>query len=78
MSDKSRRDGAGCACPAGPAAADRPSDSAVSLGLALRARTEEVAELVLARWEAGQGGAARSPSGSARTCCASAAAALPR
>ena len=33
---------------------ERPSESAVSLGLALRTRTAEAAALVLARWEAGQ------------------------
>ncbi|MGH9007057.1 MAG: hypothetical protein ACRDV6_04995, partial [Acidimicrobiales bacterium] len=38
----------------GVAQADRPSESAVSLGLALRARDEEVGEIVLQRWIAGR------------------------
>jgi len=38
----------------GTGTATRPSESAVSLGLALRARTEEVAELVLTRWIVGR------------------------
>jgi diguanylate cyclase (GGDEF)-like protein len=38
----------------GKGRADRPSESARSLGLALRARSEEVGEVVLARWEAGR------------------------
>ena len=37
------------------ASADRPSESAVSLGLALRARTEELAQRILGRWEVGRG-----------------------
>jgi diguanylate cyclase (GGDEF)-like protein len=37
------------------ASADRPSESAVSLGLALRARTDELAERIRERWEAGRG-----------------------
>ncbi|HXR54079.1 MAG TPA: GGDEF domain-containing protein, partial [Acidimicrobiales bacterium] len=39
----------------GVASADRPSESAVSLGLALRARTDELAEQITERWEAGRG-----------------------
>ncbi len=33
---------------------ERPSESARSLGLALKARNDEIAETVLERWEAGQ------------------------
>lgn len=38
----------------GAASVDRPSESAVSLGLALRVRTDELVERVAERWEAGR------------------------
>jgi diguanylate cyclase (GGDEF)-like protein len=40
----------------GVGTAERPSESARSLGLALRARAEEIAERIRERWEAGRGG----------------------
>jgi len=49
---RSRRRGLRLVGRSGAADAERPSESAVSLGLALRPRTDELADRVLARWQA--------------------------
>ncbi|MGH9047223.1 MAG: putative bifunctional diguanylate cyclase/phosphodiesterase [Acidimicrobiales bacterium] len=51
----SRRKGLRWGGRGGLANAERPSESARSLGLALRARTDEVAEVVNERWQAARG-----------------------